>query len=272
MRRREGVTDQHIERILKMGYGQGEGATYKPLSFVRDVPSVGEGWQMPVLLTPERLIPHQYHSRLEMTTGCIHERLGATQIREQFALLCSEGTREETIAIAKELGVKHPTIPRTSTLAVMSTDLLVDRPNGNTVAIYCKPRAHLDPTTRKGIRNLEKQSIEAIYWARRNTKFVVVTEETYPEVFKDNVVDIRSRLFQFEHEAVRPRIEEAATGFKQHWTPSRTLVEIIRLLADTMGLTVLQATHLVYVAVWGELIRVDLSAERFHPSKPVILE
>lgn len=273
MRRRSGVTDKMIERRLRQGYGQGDGALYKPAMDVRDVPSVGEGWQTPVLLHPERGTPHQFMSRLEMTTACIYERLGATQIREQYALLCDGGTRDETTYIADLLGVKHPMIPGTLTRAVMTTDILADMPDGSRVAVYCKPKALLDPTTRKGVRNLEKQAIEAIYWSRRpSTTFVVVTEEDYPEVFKDNVVDLRGRLFHHEHAAVRGRVGEAAERFLAIWEPGRTLIDLIRQLVAAMTLSIDQVTHLVYLAVWATAIPVDLKADRFHPSNRVILE
>lgn len=273
MRRRSGVTDKMIERRLRQGYGQGDGALYKPAMGVRDVPSVGEGWQTPVLHHPERETPHQFMSRLEMTTACIYERLGATQIREQYALLCDGGTRDETTYIADLLGVKHPMIPGTLTRAVMATDILVDMPDGGRVAVYCKPEALLDPTTLKGVRNLEKQAIEAIYWSRRpRTTFVVVTEKDYPEVFKDNVVDLRGRLFQHEHAAVRDRVGEAAERFLGMWEPGRTLIDLIRQLVTAMTLTIDQVTHLVYLAVWATAIPVDLKADRFHPSNRVILE
>ena len=273
MKKRKGITDRDVEVWLSQGLGQGEGNDFKPALRVQDVPSDGEGWEAPVLLHREREHPHQFLSRLEMTTGFVYDWLGAKQIREQYAVLSSTKDRSETIEIADRLGIRHPCYRGTRTNIIVTTDMVVTMPGNKAVAVYCKPRALLDPATAKGRRNIEKRSIEEIYWSRRpNTTFEVVDEFTYPEVLKQNLCDVRGRLFQFEHDHLVPREPEAVRLFMACWSVSRCLHDILCDVIAKMGLLPLQAANLVYRAVWYGRIPVKLAEARFHPNQLVRLK
>lgn len=272
VRKRRGVTDADVDRWLGQGFGQGSGDSYRPFLHVRDVPSEGEGWQLPVLLFPNRRDPHQFLSFLEASTSCVLEWEGATEVREQFAALSVNGDRSETIEIAKALDVRHPKVPGTATANVVTTDIVARMPGVRTKAVYVKPRDHLDPKTARGRRNLEKRDIEQVYWARRkDTDFISADEFTYPEMLRRNVFDLRTRLFHKEHDHLLPRMKEIADLFVACWTKTKPLSAVIDLIVKECRLDQLQVTNLVYRAAWNRLIPADLSASRFHPRNPVVL-
>ena len=268
---RRNITDAHVARWIKQGKGQGQGNGYIPWFKVRDVPSCGEGWQTPLMYYRERSTPHQYLSRLEKSTGCILEWLGAVEIREQYADLSPHRDRDETIEIAERLGVRHPVYRDTKTPIVVTTDIVATMPKGELQAAYCKPKALLDPATEEGRRNIKKKAIEACYWDARGIELKVVTEDTYPELLKKNVIDLRDRMFFHEHDHVVPRITEAVECFMGKWTRSTILADLIEYLPPQTGLTIQQSANLIYRATWQGLIPVKLAAGRFHPRLPVVL-
>lgn len=157
-----------VDRWIAAGYGQGDGAGYKPFMYVRDVPSTGTSSMVKSRLTGRT---HHYLSRQEFKVHLEAEYSRSTRdIREQYALL----PLAETQQIAADLGVRHPTYPATKTPTVMTTDLLLtlDRPNGDQLlAISVKLTKDLTP------RNLEKLLIEKVYWNNRGVKWVLITEK-----------------------------------------------------------------------------------------------
>ncbi len=121
---RVAVTDEWIMSRIKQGHGAGEGLDYKPWLTVRDFPSLG-----------------RVHRVWGCKTGRIHHLFSDLELkvflhflwpksiqdqREQFPLL----PLEETIEIAKEMGVRHPTDPRTKHPIVMTTDMVLTVDHG----------------------------------------------------------------------------------------------------------------------------------------------
>jgi len=157
-----------VDRWIAAGYGQGDGACYKPFMYVRDVPSIGTSSMVKSRVTGRT---HHYLSRQEFKVHLEAEYSRYTKnIREQYALL----PLAETQQIASDLGVRHPTYPTTKTPTVMTTDLLLtlDRPSGEQLlAISVKLAKDLTP------RNLEKLLIEKVYWNQRGVKWVLITEK-----------------------------------------------------------------------------------------------
>ena len=173
-----------IRRRRKQGFGEGEGADYKPWLTVRSFGSRG---------TSHRLVGkhgRQYHlfSDGEYRCALVLEWSDTVlDVRDQYPL----HDVEETIRIAHQLGVRHPapmsrgkmTCPPT-----MTTDFLVTISGlggqDSLAAIYVKPSANLEQATegrRKVQRLLQKAEIERTYWSRRNVPFKVVTERDIPE-------------------------------------------------------------------------------------------
>lgn len=151
-----------IQKWIDEGRGTGHGLFYKPWLRARDVPSNGFvnrifGWK-----TKRR---HEFMSNLEACYFYLLEWSPlVSDAREQFPL-----NRDETLSIAKESGIKHPTIPGIGEAAVMTTDFLVDITiNGSTTehARTIKPGQHLASK-----RILEKFEIERRYWLRRKVDY-----------------------------------------------------------------------------------------------------
>lgn len=96
-------------------------------------------------------------------------------IREQFPL-----ELEDTLAIANELGYKHPRDKKTR----MTSDLLVDYKNGTQEVFSIK--AHMKDL--ENPRTREKLKIEQLYWERRDIKYNTILSNS---IDIDTVTNIR---------------------------------------------------------------------------------
>lgn len=167
------------KRRAKEGRGAGTGADYKPYLYIHDVPSIGLtsrvwGWKTSRV--------HHFLSRLELKFFYTFEwQLTVIDIREQFPLHL-----EETLAIAEQLGIRHPRDPKTKDFMVMTSDFVVTekRPFGNEDVIRAiKYKADLEKA-----RVLEKLKIEEVYWKDvRGMDWDVATENDFDAILAANV-------------------------------------------------------------------------------------
>lgn len=98
-----------VRKWIAKGDGQGEGRNYRPFFQVRDVPSSGRSRMLLGLKTGR---VHHYLSDIEYYFHLMAEyEPQVVDIRERYALL----PWEETLEIANELGIRHPTYPGTKT-------------------------------------------------------------------------------------------------------------------------------------------------------------
>jgi len=110
-------TQKVIDKRLKQGRGQGRGADYQPYLRVQDVPSQGLATRIRGWKTGRE---HHFLSPLECHYFFLLEWSPLiVDIREQFPL-----DLDETRAIAADLGIRHPTNPRTREPIVMTTDFV----------------------------------------------------------------------------------------------------------------------------------------------------
>jgi hypothetical protein len=143
---------------LKQGRGLGDGASYRPWLECRNVKSRGRKHRLPGILHDRVL---HLMSDLERNAVLHFERQAqVADIREQFPL-----DREVTRAIAKAMGVKHPTDPVTGVEIVMTTDLLVTFLSGRGV-LTSRPFSVKECADLLKRRTREKQEIERRYWER----------------------------------------------------------------------------------------------------------
>lgn len=178
-KRRRLATAKTIAQRIKEGRGANEGAEYKPWLTIQDVPSLGrvhriKGWKHGRV--------HHLLSDLEANIFYIYEWTPEIiDIREQYALL----PLEETLSIAKYLGVRHPTDPWNGYPVVMTTDLFL--------TIHCNQHSTYEPRTAKykkdleKRRNLEKLEIERLFWKNRSLDLKVATEDSVPQPLCENV-------------------------------------------------------------------------------------
>lgn len=183
-KRKRGFTQKKYEKWLKEGRGQGSFEDYKPWLKIQDVPSEG-------LVTRLRgnKIRRQYEffSNLEKEYYMLLEFSDKViDIQEQFPLLY----REETIAIADQLGIKHPSDPSTDENIVMTTDFLItikENDKAKKLARTVKPFEKLDNR-----RIIEKFEIERLYWKQKDIDWGIVTEKEINKIIANNIEQIRS--------------------------------------------------------------------------------
>ncbi len=125
-----------IKRRLKEGRGNGRGMDYKPWLRVQDVPSQGLASRVPGITTGRE---HHLLSNLEYDCFLVLDwEESIVDIREQYPLL----PLEETLALAEEIGIRHPTYPGSDDPVVCTTDFLITIRRRNRVvdeAIAVKP-------------------------------------------------------------------------------------------------------------------------------------
>lgn len=106
----------NIEKFLHEGRGKGILENFQPWIKIQDVASLGRVTRIRGIKTKRQ---HDFLSDLE-SNYFYHLDFSnyVVDIREQFPLL----PIEETISIAKELGIKHPKNPETKEYIVMTSD------------------------------------------------------------------------------------------------------------------------------------------------------
>ncbi|MFC0416755.1 TnsA endonuclease N-terminal domain-containing protein [Cytobacillus solani] len=168
-----------IEKWIKEGRGSGIGSEYKPWLKIQDVSSLGRSTRLKGIKTNRQ---HEFLSDLERNYFYITEFSDfIIDIREQFPLL----PLEETLVIADELGIKHPTDPKTGEPIVMTTDFLLTINNGQSVFEVAHTIKMRDELLKERI--LEKFEIEREYWHRKEIDWGIVTEEEIPKTLARNI-------------------------------------------------------------------------------------
>ncbi|MGE4267049.1 MAG: TnsA endonuclease N-terminal domain-containing protein [Deferribacterales bacterium] len=166
--------EKTIQKRLAEGRGKGEYGNYKPWLTVRDVSSSKSRSNRPLGWKTGR--PHQLLSDNEFKYFLYLEWAeNVLDIREQFPL-----DREDTVRISKETGIKHPFMYET--YQVLSTDFLILLDDGRFIARTFKEAKDLENR-----RNLEKLSIEQIYWQEKDVDWGIVTNNELDPVFVRNV-------------------------------------------------------------------------------------
>ena len=171
----KGLTQAQIDKRIKEGRGQGEGANYKPFIYTRDVSSLGRSHRLPSSKT-QRL--HHLLSDLELAIFLTLDRSPyVSDIREQFPMRV-----EDTVRIAEELGLPHGRYQGTP--QVLTSDFLVDfeDPQRVSVAIQAKYSADLQ---KPGV--IERLELERRYWQEKSIPWVIVTEREVSKVAFANI-------------------------------------------------------------------------------------
>lgn len=181
-KKKYGFTIKKYEKWLKEGRGQGIGKDYKPWLTIQDVPSLGRSTRLHGIKTDRQ---HEFLSDLERNYYYILEfSEDVTDIREQYPLL----PLEQTIAIAEELGIKHPTDPNTGENTVLTTDFLITV-NRNLkhelLARTIKTTEHLD-----SLRQMEKFEIERRYWKMKDVEWGIVTDKDIDSILAQNISNV----------------------------------------------------------------------------------
>lgn len=176
------VTKEWIERRIKEGRGSGCGLDYHPWLVIQDFSSLGrvhrlKGWKHGRV--------HHLFSDLERNVFLHYQwPFSVKDIREQFPLL----PVEETVEIAKGIGVRHPYDSRTKHPIVMTTDLLLTSQPGLVTSYHPITIKYFKEL--KKLRTLEKLEIERRYWAASPRNFIlkIITEQQVISEFVKNML------------------------------------------------------------------------------------
>jgi hypothetical protein len=254
-------------RRAEGGRGTGVGQDYLPWIQLGEFPGWGEEKEV-----PGRKIKrgHVLFSQLERAFLEISEaRPEVTDIREQFPLQLTE-----TLAIAKDIVVRHPRDYATKTIFIMSTDFLLDTENGQE-AWSIKNSKELTQE-----RTLQKLEIEQEYWKRLGVPWRLYTEkEAGPNNKKNTKFLAEAPLF---HGAVYPAEKKAQIKAlaEKLLTEKGWLVSDLGTVIDTrLGLTD-EALHILkeilrnrewdFNSYHGDLSKNTFRLERHWTGEPVL--
>lgn len=196
------------ESFVSRGYGQGTGQEYKPWLdekkvWTRKPVTSLKGWTTNRTHYLVGELARPYFFLLEWSST-------VTDIREHYPLL----PMEETIAIAKELGIRHPVHGQTRKPVVLVSDFfLTVHKDGMSVQ---NARALASVASLDNRRNIELLEIERHYWASRGVDWGIVTEREIPATFANNVDLLHEHTFLSEkHRRLLPSLMVRLTQLVQ---------------------------------------------------------
>ncbi|MCJ7689979.1 MAG: TnsA endonuclease N-terminal domain-containing protein [Clostridiaceae bacterium] len=169
----------NIPKMIKEGRGTGKGEKYKPWIKIQDVASLGRASRIKGIKTGRQ---HEFLSDMKRNYFYFLEYSDKVQdIREQFPLL----PIEETMIIAKELGIEHPKNPESGEFIVMTTDFLVSVNYNDKLYEVARTIKSKDALMDKRI--LEKFEIEKQYWEKKGINWGIVTDEEIDKSIANNI-------------------------------------------------------------------------------------
>lgn len=151
------------EGRLKQKRCEGKGMDYTPFINARDIASNGRktrtrGQHIKRVYTLLSDLEYFFFAACDFACSI-------KDIREQVKI-----PLEQTLTIAKEKNIKHPTIPGTKKPSIMTTDLVVDLEVENqiiTTAVNVKPRSKWTD------RAMQKMEIERVVYQNRNQGWLI---------------------------------------------------------------------------------------------------
>lgn len=254
MKKRFAQTAEDIDRWIKEGRGQGEGRQFLPWDTVRDVPSDG---------TVARVYSYKTDRISHLLSGTEeHHFLGCdfsepvVDLRESVALL----PREETQQIAAELGIRHPSYPRSSEPTVMTTDLVLTlRKRSGQTAKWARSIKRLDrlkaPLSR---RDLEKLEVERRYWQRRAVPWALVTNLDMPSALMIKLTWLHA-LAHIDSPRLLERVSPFLEVFPRTWKRQYSHTVLMEKLGGSLRMSSGDADQIFRHAVWRHFIELDLS-------------
>lgn len=200
-RRGTRFTEEKIAQRIRAGYGQGTGSTYKGWFTVRDFSTKGIATRF-ASIELERVM--LFLSNIELHAHLVAARRGFLDYWEQYPM-----EREETVDIARYLGVRHPVYFGSDRPVVMTLDGIATfaRAEGGVhrEVLDSKPRFRLGHP-----RTLEKLAIHAEYARRRGWQYGRFTEHSVPPTVIRN-------LTWFRMGQVWPGDSELVAGGIERW-------------------------------------------------------
>lgn len=172
-------TASGIARRLAEGRGSGAGPTYKPYFTRFDLRSTGERRE-----TFSSKCGRSVHllSRLEYRLFLLAQFDPAVcDIREQYPL-----PLQQTLPLAKRLGIRHPRYWRTDCEVVMTTDFLLTKKSSDGTT-YTEAWSGKYADSLRHWRTAEKQFLEHRWHIENDHRWHLKTERDIPQPYADNL-------------------------------------------------------------------------------------
>ncbi|QEY21657.1 heteromeric transposase endonuclease subunit TnsA [Psychrobacillus sp. AK 1817] len=244
------------EKKMKDRRGQGLGADYKPWIVIQDLGSLGRSTRLKGYKIPRQF---EFLSDLERNYFYLLEYSDeVVDIREQYPLL----PLGETLNIADELGLKHPTNPKTNEPIEITTDFLITTLNDGQHEHVARTLKYKNDLMNERI--LEKFEIERVYWERQSVDWGIVTELEVPKTMAHNIAFVHrytdlSMLEGFE-ECSTYDIEDMSIYFLQVLlAEEKTVKQIAKELENAFGMVVGCGLSIFKYLVMTKVIEIDLS-------------
>lgn len=284
------VTEATLKRYRKEGRGEGHGAEFVPAIKVSrsDFPSRGRSH-----IQNNLDLGRQHHLLSDLESGI---RLSASWIsvevadlREQYELGMASHEHplrliepdldadlpasRGTLAIARELGIRHPWYHSAGEPRPLSTDLVLTVRSSRTgaqrlIALTGKYTSELDSSDRRSKRRYELLEIERRYWRELGVYWSIITEEFVPKIVYQNLIWIsEAGLIAKE---CRPSAQEldrflqACAG--ANWEPP--LRAVLAQIGACLGWSEATAIATFKHCLWYQLASVDLTRNTYLLTRP----
>ena len=233
------------EKLLQ-GAGLGSGKDYRPWLDARTTASHGVCSQIPGIKTGR--IHHGLSANEKNFFYLIEFDSRVTDIREQFPLLPISLAMQH----AQDLGIKYPTIPKTETPCVLTTDFVItyaDSGKTKYAAFSVKPKKGL--TTK---RDFEKQELERIWWEGLDIPWKIFLNDEQDKIIANNIRWLSQPLrdgnqkARSDLDAILAAIEPGTYNIDYLFTS----------LAQITGLSTSESSECFRTLVWNHLIDLDV--------------
>jgi len=247
-RRKLKSIDDYV-RALKNGYGKGELESYRPWLRVSDVPSKGRS-----SITQGITVKREHHTLSDIETSMLYHadfNKHVVDIREQFPLFPLDIVQ----AIAENVGIAYPNVPKTKTPAVLTTDCLLTLRDQkySFLAIAVKPSSEL-----RIIRVREKLEIERLLWESLGGRWMLVTEKNFSVTVTENLIWISSVLRGEQFQRIALDSDHVETLREAIAPRTYTIESITSLFAEILKIEDEEAKTVMKQLIWDQVLLINL--------------
>lgn len=279
------MTSVRLENWLRDGRGQGFGSDYKPFLQITKQDHASNGLSH---ILPNQFLGRQHHllSTLERKVGmCNLAQSWVSDLREQYPLwpcghqsplaellehsnlnfVEAEGksaTSPGTLAIARQIGVRHANYVGLKNPYIYTTDQLVTiTPPGKSpflVAIAIKYRCDIRERKQRR-KSFRKLRLEREYWHSLGVPWLLLTERSVNEQVYKNLEWALSGAIQ----KLRPGDLELLTRFSVAFAGVQWMgrcIDLMQVMSQVLNVNVDCCIRMFKLAVWRNIIPVDRSA------------
>jgi len=255
MKRSQNITHYSVEnKIKRWKVMTSEGNAHIPYIKTQDIKSNGSKNRSPDFENPGR--DRDY---LSVNEGLYYLMLmfnpRITWIKEQYPLLPWDRAQY----IAKELSLRYPTYPYTSSVPiVMTSDFYCGTIFGGEVVYSIKDvREFLDPKKKKNVEN--KQKIEKVFWESQGVNWYLILDTQIKTPFAQNLEQIAPGIIlNSTLSFLFPRWLNTLIQFLPQFSQHK-LADVIARLAEVSEIEYEESISCFHHAVWHRHLYINLN-------------